>query len=128
MAAAVLDASAVLAFIKAEPGSEAVMPYIGTGIISAVNVQEVAKNLLSDGIDLDTVRMMVSELRLDVRPHDAPAAYEAASLVEATARFGRGLGDRTCLALGLALKLPVVTADREWANVVIDSLTIEQIR
>ena len=71
---------------------------------------------------------MVSELRLDVRPHDASAAYEAASLAEATARFGRGLGDRTCLALGLALKLPVVTADREWAGIVLDGLTIEQIR
>jgi ribonuclease VapC len=26
------------------------------------------------------------------------------------------LGDRACLALGLALKAPVYTADRSWKN------------
>ena len=128
MAGAVLDASAILAFVKSEPGHEAVLPHIGTGIVSAVNLQEVAKTLLDDGIVLETVRQILSELRLDIRPHDADAAYDAAALAPATARYGRGLGDRTCLALGLALGLPVVTADREWARLAVTGLKIDLIR
>ena len=30
--------------------------------------------------------------------------------------FGLSLGDRACLALGIALKAPVYTADRSWKN------------
>jgi PIN domain nuclease of toxin-antitoxin system len=125
---AVLDASAVLAFVKDEPGAEKVLPYIGDAAISAVNVQEVAKDLLGDGLTLDAIRAIVDELRLDVRPHGTEDAYAAAALVEQTAQYGRGLGDRSCMALGLAMGTPVVTADREWRKVTVDGLRIQIIR
>lgn len=32
------------------------------------------------------------------------------------------------MALGLALGLPVLTADREWANVEVEGLTVEMVR
>lgn len=110
----VLDASAVLAFIKEEPGGDAVLPHIGTAVISAVNLQEVIKDLALVGMNAEEAAEVLADLHLDVRPHDVGAAYAAGMLVTTTKRYGRGLGDRTCMALGIALGLPVLTADREW--------------
>ena len=128
MASAVLDSSAILAFAKAEPGGEAVLRHVGTGAISAVNVQEVAKALLARGFDMESVRLVFARLRLEIHDHDLEAALAAAALVPATARFGSGLGDRSCMALGIALGVPVLTADREWVEVEVDGLRVEPIR
>jgi PIN domain nuclease of toxin-antitoxin system len=128
MALVVLDASAILAFIKREDGAERVLPHIGNAVVSAVNLQEVVKELVLDGLPRETIEAILSRLRLDVRPHDVNAAYAAGELVKATREFGRGLGDRTCMALGMALGAPVLTADREWARVKIDGLKLEQVR
>jgi ribonuclease VapC len=40
----------------------------------------------------------------------------AGDLVRPTRLYGLSLGDRACLALGIALKAPVYTADRSWKN------------
>lgn len=44
MTSAVLNASAVLALVRDEPGAAKVAFYIGRAVISAVNLQEVIKN------------------------------------------------------------------------------------
>ena len=126
--AVVLDASAVLAFVRAEPGGEKVLPYIGRAVISAVNLQEVVKELALAGMSADEAAAVLDGLRLDVRPHDEAQAYAAGMLVVQTRRYGRGLGDRTCMALGIALDATVVTADREWRRVEVPGLRLEHIR
>jgi ribonuclease VapC len=128
MTRVVLDASAVLALVREEPGADKVVPYIGQAVISAVNLQEVIKELLLGGLDEGTTRELLGELRLDVRAHDVGAAYAAASLHAQTRQFGRGLGDRSCLALALQLGLPAVTADREWKKVRVKNLKLQHIR
>lgn len=128
MARVVMDASAILAFIKREDDADRVLPHIGTAIVSAVNLQEVVTELVIDGLPRETIEAIVSRLRLDVRPHDVEAAYAAGELVTATRQYGCGLGDRTCMALGLALGAPVLRADREWARVQIEGLAIEMVR
>lgn len=128
MALVVLDASAVLAFVKGEAGADEVLPYIGRAAISAVNLQEVAKELTLDDIPSDAIRSILADLRLDVLPHDEVAAYASAALVTATRRFGRGLGDRTCMALGIALGVPVLTADGEWRRVEVEGLDLRHVR
>jgi len=125
---AVLDASAVLALIRGEPGGDKVALHIGRAAISAVNLHEVIKDLFLSELDEPTAREVLGELRLDVRAHDIDAAYAAAALHTQTKQFGRGLGDRSCLALALQLGLPAVTADKEWRKVKIKGLKIEQIR
>ena len=45
-----------------------------------------------------------------------PAARVAGIMVRETRALGLSLGDRACLALGLALKAPVYTADKSWKN------------
>ena len=128
MTSVVLDASAVLALVRDEPGADKVVVHVGQAVISAVNLQEVIKELLLSGLEEPTVRELLEELRLDVRAHDTDAAYAAAGLHAQTREFGRGLGDRSCLALALQLGVPALTADREWKKVKVKSLKIEQIR
>lgn len=128
MAAVVLDASAVLALLRDEAGGDKVAPYVGSAAISAVNLQEVAKELLLSGLDEPIIREIIDELRLDVRAHDAEAAYAAAALHEQTREYGRGLGDRSCMALAVSLGVPAITTDREWRKVKVKGLKLEVLR
>lgn len=128
MTSAVLDASAVLALVRDEPGADKVAPHIGQAAMSAVNLQEVVKELLLSGLDEAAIREVVDELRLDIRAHDGDAAYAAAGLHAQTREFGRGLGDRSCLALAVHLGVPALTADREWKKVKVRNLKVEHIR
>lgn len=128
MTSAVLDASAVLAVVRDEPGADKVVPHVGQAAISAVNLQEVVKELMLSGLDEPTIRTLLDELRLDTRAHDVDAAYAAAGLHAQTREFGRGLGDRSCLALAMQLGVPAITADREWKKVKVKGLKVEHIR
>ncbi len=128
MTSVVLDASAVLALVRDEPGADKVAPHVGHAAISAVNLQEVIKELLLSGLDETTARELLDELRLDVRAHDVDAAYAAAALHMQTRQYGRGLGDRSCLALAMQLGVPALTADREWKKVRVKNLKVEHIR
>jgi PIN domain nuclease of toxin-antitoxin system len=128
MTSVVLDASAVLALVRDEPGADKVAPHVGRAAISAVNLQEVVKELLLSGLDEATTRELLDELRLDVRSHDASAAYAAAGLHAQTRQYGRGLGDRSCLALAIQIGVPALTADREWKKVKVKNLKLEHIR
>lgn len=128
MTSVVLDASAVLALVRDEPGADKVVPHIGRAAISAVNLQEIIKELLLSGLDKPTIRELLDELRLDIRSHNAEAAYAAEGLHAQTREFGRGLGDRSCLALAVQLGVPALTADREWKKVKVKNLKVEHIR
>ena len=128
MSDVVLDASAVLALLRDEPGGDAVAAHIGRAAISAVNLQEVAKEMLREGATVGAIRPVLDELALVLHPHDEEAAYAAAALYPATREHGRGLGDRSCMALGMTLGVPVLTADREWRNVRVEGLAIEMVR
>ncbi|RYE92790.1 MAG: PIN domain-containing protein [Oxalobacteraceae bacterium] len=128
MTSVVLDASAVLALIRNEPGADKVAPHIGRAAISAVNLQEVVKELLLSGFDEATPRELLDELHLDVRAHDVEAAYAAAAWHAQTRQYGRNLGDRSCLALAVRLGVPALTADSEWKKVKVKDLKLEHIR
>jgi len=128
MTSVVLDASAVIALVRDEPGADRVAEHLGNAVISAVNLQEVVKALLLRGFEIDVIREILENLRLDIRSHDSEAAFASALLVGETAQYGRGLGDRTCMALGIALACPVLTTDREWKNVKVDGLVVEHLR
>lgn len=128
MSAVVLDASALLTLLRDETGSGNVAQHMDGAIISAVNLQEVAKEMLREGLAAQDVRTILDELRLNVRAHDADAAYDAAALYAHTKEYGSGLGDRSCMALAIAEKIPAITTDREWARIKLAGLEIELIR
>jgi PIN domain nuclease of toxin-antitoxin system len=49
----VLDASALLAFLRQEPGSELVDQVLGTAVLTSVNWAEVMQKSLSAGVNVD---------------------------------------------------------------------------
>jgi PIN domain nuclease of toxin-antitoxin system len=112
----VLDASAVLALLNQEPGMDKVEGILGESTISAVNACEVLTKLIDAGMPIDEARESFDLLGLEVVDFNKEMAEQAASLRPATRKKGLSLGDRCCLALGLHLKLEVVTAEREWAK------------
>jgi ribonuclease VapC len=113
---AVVDASAILAVLRAEPGAEQVIA-LGSGPrASAVNVSEVAAKLAERGAAEEHVRSMIDGLELKIEPFGYDDAVAAGLLRPETRAAGLSLGDRACLALATGLGLPVVTADRRWAK------------
>ena len=113
MASVVFDSSTILALLREEPGSELIAGHVGDGLISAVNLQEVIKGLLRRDVPVDVALAMLDALHLDVRAHGHDEAIAAAKLYPAAKECGSGLGDRSCMALGIAEGLPVLTADQE---------------
>ena len=123
----VLDASAILALIKGEPGAARVRERITRSLVSAVNVAEVGAKLSDWGMSGAEVRYAVSNLGIAVAPFDVDQAYAAAELRAATRARGLSLGDRACLALAQSTGLPALTADREWRHAELD-IEIDVIR
>jgi PIN domain nuclease of toxin-antitoxin system len=113
----VLDASAVLAVLNGEPGEEKVVPILAESAIGSVNLTEVGAKLLEAGMDEASAQIAVSVLGIgEVVDFDEKLAWEAARLRPPTKKFGLSLGDRACLALAMKLKVPAVTADKQWSK------------
>jgi ribonuclease VapC len=113
----IADASAILALLKQEPFSGFDPKQLFRATISAVNLSEVLERLCSGGLSESEADETVATLNLRVVDFDAPLARRTAFLRPQTRNAGLSLADRACLALGLFLGLPIVTADRAWARV-----------
>ena len=111
----VLDASAVLALIRREPGAEKVVAAIAGSLISAVNFAEVASRLVDIGMPQEMALNQLSGFGLHVVPFDLPFATAVMTLRPLTRHAGLSLGDRACLALAIRERATVLTADRAWA-------------
>jgi PIN domain nuclease of toxin-antitoxin system len=114
-ASAVVDASALLAFIFEEPTTDAVDLLEGAAM-SAVNLSEVLAKIAERGGNIDEAQQEIESLDIQIIPFDAVQAKLAAALRPMTRRLGLGLGDRACLALGNHLNAPILTADSAWKN------------
>ncbi len=112
----VADASAILALLKQESFAGFDAQRLFRATISAVNLSEVLERLYSGGLDEARTDEAVAELNLRIVDFDAAQAKLAAQLRTATRRAGLSPGDRACLALGLQLGQPVVTAERIWTG------------
>ena len=113
----VLDASALLAILNQEPGADRLTPeLLSTASSSTVNLAEAQGKLVDRGINPDDAwEATLSPIREAVA-FSPEHARLAGDLVVLTRSLGLSLGDRACLALGLALKAPVYTADKSWKN------------
>ena len=123
----VLDASALLAYLRAEPGSEAVDGVLGSALITSVNWAEVLQKSLSAGVEVEGLRQELQALGLAVEPFSAGDADTAALLWPQTRNLGLSLADRACLSLALRLNLPVLTCDPLWAELTLP-LRIQLLR
>ena len=115
MSRVVVDSSVLLAVIHREPGFDKVTPELLTrATISAVNLAEVQGKLLSWGWRPEEAWADATGSVQEVIPFTADHAKTAGNMITQTRAFGLSLGDRACLALGLALNAPIYTADRSW--------------
>jgi ribonuclease VapC len=117
MSRIVLDASALLAILNCEPGADVLTPdLLSTATSSTVSLAEVQSKLVDKGLDpREAWEATLSPIR-DATAFDADQAKAAGDLVIQTRVLGMSLGDRACLALGLALRAPVYTADKSWKS------------
>ena len=116
MADIVLDASAVLAHLRGEAGGDLVVERLAGGLICTVNLTEVVQKLVEDGLSEFDVRAAMDDLAFAVVEFDETLALSAGFLRRSTRSKGLSLGDRACLALTRRENLPVLTADRVWAE------------
>ena len=113
----VLDASAMLAVLNRESGSEKLTPeMLSHAAGSTVNLAEVHTKLVSRGGDPDEAWEDALSAVHEAVAFTAQQARIAGDLVTQTRALGLTLGDRACLALGTALLAPVYTADKSWKN------------
>jgi ribonuclease VapC len=113
----VLDASALLAVLNQEPGSKKLTPeLLSAAATSTLNPAEVHGKLVSRGLSPDDAWEATLSSVGDAVPFTSEHARLACGLVAITWPLGLSLGDRACLALGPALKLPVYTADKSWTK------------
>ena len=119
----VLDASAILVFLKGERGAEAVeQALVDSPICGAANWSEVAQKVLATDREWSLARALLLSYGVRIEPVLPEDAERAAR------RWRRGeglsLADRLCLALAERTDLDVLTADRVWGS----SGRIRQIR
>ena len=117
----VVDASAVLAAIQDEQGGEYVKKHIDRCVISAVNWSEVLQKLSSSGSEVDKIDAYLNALGLRVVDFTEDDGKISASLWASCKSLGLSLADRACLATGLRLKTKIITADRVWKKLEINS-------
>ena len=118
MADAVLDSSAVLAVLNAEPGADLVAAVLDYALISTVNYAEVVTKLVERGSTDGQARAALGAIALTTADFDFELAHRTGLLRSTTLRRGLSLGDRACLALAEREGVPAITADRSWAGAV----------
>ena len=128
MSKIVLDASAVLAVVNAEPGHEKLTPELLAGAVcSTVNVAEVQAKLVSRGWTSQEAWEDATSPVAEAVPFDTEQARISGDLIIQTKPLGLSLGDRACLALAIALDAPVYTAESAWKKLKV-SIPIHLIR
>lgn len=127
MMAVVLDASALLAYLREEPGAEVVDGLLADAVMASVNWAEVVQKALSAGVDVDGMQADLQALGMRVEPFLPVDGDRAGRLWPLTRQLGLSLADRACLSLGLRLDLTVVTCDRAWAQLPLN-LEIQLLR
>jgi ribonuclease VapC len=112
----VVDASAILAILKDEPGGKEIFDQSRGARISAVNHCEIVGWLAERGSRPDDIDRLIEPFDLKMGIFDGARAAAAGLLAAKTQRRGISLADRACLALALELGVHAITADRAWAT------------
>jgi PIN domain nuclease of toxin-antitoxin system len=111
----VLDASALLAYLQGEEGSDLVEAQLAVGArCGAANWSEVAQKVLGAGREWELARALLASYDLAVEAVIVDDAEWAAR--QWVRGEGLSLADRLCLALGERLDVEVLTADRAWGT------------
>ena len=121
-----------MAFLRDETGAERVGEMLGSvessfenaAFISTVNLAELHQKL---GSNLPASLIGEPDSVIACADFTARQAAVSGELCGRTRGAGLSLADRACLALATTMGLPVITADRAWADVSVD-VEVELIR
>ena len=116
----VLDASALIAMLKEEPGGDQVAEVIKDCCMCVVNFAEVISYFAFAGYSQNQVAEILRPLPIDLVPADADLSWAAGLLRPKTKQAGLSLGDRYCLALAKRNDSDVLTADQSWEQIADD--------
>lgn len=125
----ILDASALIAFLAEETGSDFVKQLLPSAVMSSINVAEVAQFLIiNKKVDKLKAREIIEQLIAESYIFDNQEAFKVAGLIDITKKFGLSLADRACIALALKTGFPIYTADKVWKKLEIEHVDIHLIR
>jgi ribonuclease VapC len=123
----VLDASAIIAYLDEETGSDVVEKWLPSSAVSMVNICEVISVLVREGKREEEVSEEVRALIPMIIPFGWDIARSTVAMITKTQHKGLGLGDRAALATAKLLNIPVLTAEERWLDVPV-GVKIELIR
>lgn len=133
MSSVVLDASAMLAYLFDEDGAGLVETALNdSACIDAINWAEVLSKVEDKGHSSEALIITLTNQgllgnTLEVLSTTEKDALLIAQLRPQTKSLGLSLGDRACLALGMRLEIPVLTADTAWNNLTLN-ISIRMVR
>ncbi|MBJ7458265.1 MAG: hypothetical protein JHD02_03660 [Thermoleophilaceae bacterium] len=121
-----------MAFLRDEPGADRVeeilssvdSSFANAAFISTVNLAELHQRF---GPDMPASLVGSADSVIACADFTAQHAAVSGALFSRTSSAGLSLADRACLALATTMELPVVTADRAWADVAV-GVEVELIR
>jgi ribonuclease VapC len=114
-----LDASALLAFARNEPGADRVRRSLASASISAVSVAECLA-VLSRFTTAAVAAQVVSRLGLNVIACDWQTSVLAAEIHASARECGLTLTDCICLATARRLGVGALTANPDWRALNVD--------
>jgi ribonuclease VapC len=114
----VLDASAILALLQEEPGTDEVEHLLDGAVMSCVNLSEVLQKAEQHGVHSEGLEYDLEALGIEFRDFGVSSARPTAEAWSPGG--GLSLGDRACLALAGMIGGTAVTTDARWARAGLD--------
>ncbi len=131
MTSVVLDTSVLLAIINEEEGSKSASLVLHDAVISTVTFAESIGVLTSRyNIPKNDAIIIIKQLVSNIISFNETMSIIAGELelLNKQYKYGLSLADKACIALGMALKLPIYTADKIWMSLNLDNTEIRSIR
>ena len=126
-----LDASALVAYARDEPGARIVAARLRGServLVSAVNWAEAAGKLRDYRMTPAILRQALASVETEIVTFAEADADVVGELTPRLRLLGLSLGDRACLALALSMQAMALTADQSWSRLDLDGLVVELIR
>lgn len=120
MSVVVLDASALLALLKREPGADIVAASLNQAVIGAVNLGEAAQIQYLYGWNRNDFEVAISLTEISVVPVTKRIVMDAADFRELARKNGISQADCLCLALTKSEDAVALIADRDWLKIADD--------
>jgi PIN domain nuclease of toxin-antitoxin system len=116
----VFDASALLAILYKENTDKNLQQYLENSLINLVNASEVLMVLQNRGMPKDIAKQVIESTVTEIISITFEESCLAAEIKVQNKKYGISTGDSFCLASGIQLNCPIITADKIWSKLDLD--------